>query len=456
MLDELRILLKRPRRKYDFDLGDHEEAATLGLLVIKVPSHILTVGYNTRIKKRREGPLVSGYPIAEWFAWNWWRLTSEIGGRPTNERAARRWDFSHRLSTIGSGYDWPNISIYSDGYNSYLDSTWAVRDSVGSFEYFDSSLVIVSTKALEEAMSKFINDTIKSLNCEGIRHSNLYRIWSDLTSEQANRDDAFYRAMEARLGFDPDELDEKAIIKVFGNAESIGPDALNEVAADEALAGNSTDDFPSIETFQNASNEFGSDVLFNSMATLSEEFSSHSNGKLLYGKDEAWRIGKKLAGMLRSQEKLNGQNISNCRLAQYAGVNKSMISDASNCWEKMSFCLNNKEAVSKLTLRPKWETGRRFGLARLVGDRVARKYWGFSEERLSPATSTSSYRQRLQRAFAAELLCPIDYIDEITGKNYSLEMQKKAANEFNVSEQVVFWQIWNNYRIGELSISEAF
>ena len=452
MSDELKILLKRPRREYKYDLGDQEEAATLGLLIIKTPSRILTLGLNKHGKKRREGPLVSAYPVAEWFAWNWWRLTSEIGERPANESAACEWDFSHRISTIGSGYDWPNISIYSDGCISYLDSTRSMPNSVGSFEYYDSSLVIVSTKALEGAMSDFIDNTIKLLENKGIQDSNLQRLWKDLMSERSSPDDARCRAMEARLGLNPDDLDENEISTILGNADSIGLDALNEVAADAPRMGYSAGNFPSIKMFQNASAEFGFDVSLDSMVTLSEKSADHSNSVWKYGEEEAWQIGKELAGMLRSQEKLNVKSISNRQLAQCAGLKESAISDLSNHWEKMSFRFKNDNSVSKLTLRPKWETGRRFELARLIGDLVAREFWKLPEERLSPATGASSYRQKLQRAFAAEFLCPIEYIDEISGKDYTPEKQRKVAKEFNVSEQVVSWQIWNHNRIRESSI----
>ena len=452
MSDELKILLKRRQGEYNFDLGDQEEAATLGLLIIKTPSRILTLGLNKHVKKRREGPLVSAYPVAEWFAWNWWRLTSEVGERPANESAAREWDFSHRISTIGSGYDWPNISIYSDGCISYLDSTRSMPNSVRSFEYYDSSLAIVSTKALESAMSDFIDNTIKLLENKGIQDSNLQLLWKDLMSERSSPDDARFRAMEARLGLNPDDLDEDEICGILGNADSIGLDALNEVAADAARMGYSAGSFPSAEMFQNASAEFGFDVSLDSMVTLSEKPADHSNSVWKYGEEEAWRIGKQLAGMLRLQENLNEKNISNRQLAQCAGLKEAAISDISTHWEKMSFCFKNISSVSKLALRPKWVTGRRFELARLIGDRVAREFWKLPEERLSPATGASSYRQRLQRAFAAEFLSPIEYIDEITEKDYTQENQRIAAKEFNVSEEVVSWQIWNHKRIRESSI----
>ena len=444
MSDELKISLKRPRRKYKFNEDDHEEAATLGLLIIKSHSRILTLGFNRRIRKRREGPLVSAYPVAEWLAWNWWRLTSEIGECPANGPAARQWDISHRVSNIGSGYDWPNISIYSDGCKSYLYSKQSKPDSVKSFEYYGSSSMIVSIKALEDAMSKFIDATIRLLEDNGIQNSNLQRLWSDLKSEQANPDYARYRAMEARLGFDPDDLKEEIILRVLDSEEQIGRDALDEVAADAAWAGNSADNCPSTKTFQDASDEFGVDASLDSMVTLSKKTSDRMNSiGSKYGEARACEVGRKLAEQLRLQEKLDGQCISNRTLAQFAELDESFIPDGATHWEKMSFCFKNSNAGSKLTLRPKSETGRRFELARLIGDHVAREIWELPKERLLPATRTDSYRQKMQRAFAAELLCPIEYVDEIIGNDYSPEKQRKVAEKFNVSEQVVLDQLRN-------------
>lgn len=452
MSDELKISLKRPLKTHRCDWDDPEEAATRGSLTIETPSHILTSGFDKRTKKRRDGPLVSAYPVAEWFAWNWWRLISEISERPANGSAARRWDFSHGLSNIGSGYDWPNISIYSDGCKSYLHSTRSMPGTVKSFEYYVSYRVDVSTKTLESALSKFIEATIKRLEDSGIRDSNLQRLWDDLRSEQADPDDMRYRTMEARLGFDPDELKEEIVLGILADAERIGRDALDEVAADAAQAGNSTDDFPTAKMFQDVSNACGTDASQDPMVTLSGKSSDCRNDVWKYGETEAWQIGKWLAGKLRLENELNGHSISNRALAQFAGVDESFVANGTLHWEKMSFFLQRDDTTPRLTLRPKGEAGRRFELARLIGDHVAREYWEFTEDRLLPATGTKSYRQKLQRAFAAELLCPISYIDEIVGSDYSIEKQENAAEKFNVSNQVISWQLWNHDRIGEPNI----
>lgn len=65
----------------------------------------LTEGIDFYVK----GPLVAGYPVAEWLARNWWRLRWE--GR----LKASDWAAAHVMASIGDGYVWPNIEIGSDG-----------------------------------------------------------------------------------------------------------------------------------------------------------------------------------------------------------------------------------------------------------------------------------------------------------------------------------------------------
>jgi Zn-dependent peptidase ImmA (M78 family) len=90
---------------------------------------------------------------------------------------------------------------------------------------------------------------------------------------------------------------------------------------------------------------------------------------------------------------------------------------------------NPSRSEAKVVLRSKWETGRRFDLARLLGDRIV----GDKSQRLFPATPTTTYRQKFQRAFAAELLCPYEALEDQLADDYSDEKQEDAANQFRVS-----------------------
>lgn len=96
-----------------------------------------------------------------------------------------------------------------------------------------------------------------------------------------------------------------------------------------------------------------------------------------------------------------------------------------------------------VVLRSQWETGR-LELARLLGDRLTNGL----KERLLPATRTYTYRQKLQRAFAAELLCPFAMLEEKLAGDYSSEAREDAAHDFMVSERTVTTLLVNHRRLG--------
>jgi len=62
----------------------------------------------------------------------------------------------------------------------------------------------------------------------------------------------------------------------------------------------------------------------------------------------------------------------------------------------------------KVDLNKPWATGRRFALARLVGDHL----YAHAADRVLPATDAGTARQKFQRAFAQALLCPFDTLRE--------------------------------------------
>lgn len=77
---------------------------------------------------------------------------------------------------------------------------------------------------------------------------------------------------------------------------------------------------------------------------------------------------------------------------------------------------------------------------------------GASKRRLSainlfPATRAYSYRQKAQRAFAAELLSPFDAVDDMLRDDYSGDSQRKAARRFDVSEMTIQTALVNHRRL---------
>jgi hypothetical protein len=92
-------------------------------------------------------------------------------------------------------------------------------------------------------------------------------------------------------------------------------------------------------------------------------------------------------------------------------------------------------------LRSRYREGRRFELCRLVADAAE-----FGEdERLLPATVAKTSRQKFQRAFAQEFLCPVEALIEALGTSHPEEDEiEAAARHFEVSPLLVRTMLVNN------------
>ena len=422
------------------DSGTAEEQATFGLFAITANDRLLTEGAETGRNdnaRLRRGPYVAGYPLAEWLAWNRWRIRWEYG-RPARTNAAGEWDFAHRMATVGDGYAWPDITIYSDGLQSFLLSA-PTRDATAMpFRYFGASPQRMPAARVEEAIDGFLADMAGRLDERELRRTNLHRLLTDLKVERADPALARFRRLEAQLGSDPDELDEGVVRRRLDDAPALGEEALGEIAADAAAAG-APHDMTSARQLTETAEESGFDSDPRDAVALADAGDLPRPGEA-----EAWRVGKRMAQDLRDRERLDGQPLSNERLAEFAGTTADAIALRDRRSEGLSFALERGGSPTRLALRSKWAAGRRFDLARLIGDRLLGALSGRPAEPLSPATRAYSYRQKAQRAFAAELLSPIAAVKSTIGGDTSDERQRDAADYFAVSEFVIRTQLVNH------------
>jgi Zn-dependent peptidase ImmA (M78 family) len=103
----------------------------------------------------------------------------------------------------------------------------------------------------------------------------------------------------------------------------------------------------------------------------------------------------------------------------------------------MSFALDSADCGGRIVLRSKWREGRRFELARILGDRLMNS----NRARLHPATRAFTYRQKAQRSFAAKFLSPFESTLGMLEGDYSLENQLDVAAHFEVSEMTIRAQL---------------
>lgn len=408
------------------DEGSTEERATFGLLSINSPAGQLIEGVDYYISGYRKGPLVSAYFAAEWLAWNWWRLRWE-GRSPAQE-----WAAAHVMSSIGEGYVWPNLTIFSDGVRTALISKSTGRPDAKPFRYLGNHAVVVPSLTFESAVDAFLALVIGRLRDQGVPKTNLDRVWGDVLAERSDSDLARRRRIEALLGCEPDEGGLE-VEQLVADSSRLGVNAVDEVAAEAGRGGKAL----SADGLEEIAASEGRDTKPADAVHLRADYRVQRGASI-----PAWRVGRDLAQAVRQQERLGDGPLSNRLLSRLAATLEATVADTAERRSPISFALDRSALDAKLVLRSRWETGRRFDLARLVGDRLSA-----STGALHPATRTYTYRQKLQRSFAAELLAPFEVLDDWLDGDYGPEHQQDAAEFFNVSEMTIRTLLVNHNRL---------
>ncbi len=416
--------------------GSAEERACFAALGLRCGDVWLTEGSDAFVNRIRSAPLLSAYHLAEWLAWNWWRLRWEPRSR------AADWPFAHRLTTIGHGYVWPNITIFSDGERTALIAKPTQERETTLFRYISDFAAIVASRHFESAVDDFIERVRGKLRYEKVEQTNLDRIWEDVREERCDPDTTKRRKLEALLGWDADEADEAKVERLIADAKALGEAAMNEVAADHPQGG----ELLTADTLSEIAAHHGFDASPRDVVRLAPRTAPHRSADV-----PAWRLGGAAARAFREQQSLGAGPIGNGTLGRLSGVQAQILTDRS-AGPPISFALDNGVATGRVVLRSRWETGRRFDLARLLGDRIV----GSSGGKLFPATRAYTYRQKMQRSFAAELLAPFEAVDEMLGGDYSAENQQDAAKYFNVSEMTIRTLLVNHRRLEREDLDGEF
>ena len=421
-----------------FDDGPVLERAAFGQLEVSVGGRLLTL-----FRDRDEGsagshlstgPLVSGYHLAEWFATHWWRLRWEPGGKYVNS-STYTWDLSHRMSSVGEGYIWPNITFNCDGHLCEVSSS-TTEDPYTPIEYLGSDTTHVPANVWEDAVDGFVTDVLSRLDEANLRDTELHAIWHELSEERRDATLTAFRRTEALLGFDVDEGDEAHIEAVLSDIDELGAAAVNELATGAGGTRTSAADIRSVSETSGFAAHPEDGVSFSP---------SDLPDVLPWGRVAAWRIGKQFARFVRNHAGLSDGPVSNQALADLAGTSPSVIENRETSGP-IAWGFAPEGTEGRIVLRSHWLANRRFDMARVIGDRVFSMGNCVSAEPLSPATASYSYRQKAQRSFAAELLCPWHAIEDDFEAGFDDADIERVAAQFQVSERVVE-NILDNHRM---------
>ena len=404
--------------------GLPEEQATYAALGFAYGDVSLTEAEDTLANRLRQDVHLSAYRLAEWFAWHWWRLRWEP------RRAGLDWTLAHHMPSIGGGYVWPNMTIFSDGERIVLNAQPTSKNPAEPLRYIAQTAAVVTASEFETEVDLFLYQVLERLRAEGLSSSNLETVWLDLQEERSSPKLAKRRKLEALLGNDVDEANEADLEQLLIDADKLGDNAFDEVAA-QTREGKAPLTSAEIEEIASKS-EFS----FNPKNVVQLVDKS---GTSLPSGVAAWRRGVAAAKALRQQESLGEAPISNERLSDMMGVAQN-IEGTETSSGALNFSLSMKPSDSKIALRSKYPTGRRFALSRLLGDHIAYA----TNDKLRPVTDAYTYRQKMQRAFAGEFLCPFDALSDQLGGNFGEDRIDEAAEYFNVSNQTVKTMLTNH------------
>lgn len=411
------------------DTGSAEERACFAALGMRVNGVWLTEGYDAIANRLRHAPYLSAYALAEWLAWNWWRLRWEP------RSMAEGWNFAHRMANIGGGYIWPDITIFSDGERAAFISKPTQERPQTPFRYINPAAAIISAGDFEFGVDCFVEQVLERLEASGVADSNLARIWADVREERASSELGLQRKIEALLGLDPDESDLHVIEQILADSRRLGLGAMEEMAADAGSGAESRPVCSAGELEEHASRS-GFSASFSDMVRFKGPVVELSRVKT-----PAWQLGAEAARALRAQEGLGDDAIGDDVLCSLVGVVSGALQETrANPTLGISFALKQVGDSGRILLRSRHMTGRRFELARLLGDHLLSQ----SGEALVPATRAYTYRQKVQRAFAAELLSPFDGVLSLLDGDYSEENQLEIAGHFKVSELTIRTQLVNH------------
>ncbi len=427
--------------RFDFEWlpypdADPETGETTARLELYVDDLCLTRNEDVFSGTVRDHVVVSLYPLAMWFASAWWRLNHEIMPSDVRAGVAHVWRMSHELAAANMGFVWPNLVLAPDGDEIQVRSHRPQDHMRTSVRYLGGSSQprTVPKERFVQRVSSFITRVIARLDENDLRGSDLARLWALTLEDRANPEERQKRRIEAILGFDPEECPASMVKTAIALEKRIGASSFSELSG--AYAGHSGNRVGAMGALADSAGISGRP----DMPGIEIEKPG----------SEPWRRAVSAARELRKRVGEPDGFISDGVLYELLGLSRRDIEN----WmpmgrAKASVAEGVKNRIMKFVPRKKHPVSLRFELTRFIGD-YARSAGPHQKSWLVTA-DLSTARQKFQRAFAAEFLCPIRSLIGFLDDDFSESAIEDAASHFSVSERTVESLLLNNGYFSRLS-----
>jgi hypothetical protein len=410
--------------------GPEEIGQTSALLTIRCGDHFATRNEDEWSRSVHSFACLSSYPLALWFAASWWRLRWEptANGVPTIE-----WRMAHELPAAGYGFVWPMLTFDSDGETVDIICRPTDLTSPEPVRYLERFRMSVKGSTWENAIGDFVSLVVARLNAMGIQRSELQTVWGEVLEERNDPETCFFRRAEAGLGFDPDEAPEGMLESFRTLSREAGEAASFEIAPALPKARSEALLLELLELGGTAGIE-GRLELPAPLLDLTRDVS--------YQNHAPWERGWLLARRARSVWGHHLEPISDEAFSDILGSDIAKATNTIHGRVPVGLAVRSRPESNHLNFffRRSNYTGRRFEAARFLADHLIAP----SQDRWLPETDAKTARQKTQRAFAAEFLCPVEGLKEFLNNGLSSEAVESAALYFSVSPLAVRSHLANN------------
>lgn len=369
----------------------------------------------------------SAYPLATWLVANWWRLRWEpalLADHRKDLSKRNDWSMSHNLGSVGHGYYWPGIVFSSDGESIQLNKSPSLENT-GPVRYLERLSAWVTGDEFQSGVSRFVESTLSRLEDCKVENTELAAQWAILQEELACEHTSLLRQLEARLGYDPEEAPEPLLERIVALYQQYGRQAMEELAV---VGGQQIE--PTLDDLKNKLAQSRKVIRISDLPAIQKNAREMPDSY----PEQPWQRAARLAACVRRTWGLKGK-LSNRTFADCLATPEATILEQ-NPTEKSAISIGAESQTGDIALvigkyRP---DSRRFMLARILGDTLH----AMNGDHWFPCTESTTARQKFQRAFAQELLCPyedlIEWMDTTTPDE---ELIDAAADHFEVSPLLV-------------------
>lgn len=406
-----------------------ELSATWCRLAIYVGDTCLTLFEERPSGEVRKSLDVAIYPLAEWIAYNWWFLNTTSTNVDASRAAADRdptLDIisTHRFDRAGSGFPWPAFLLIPER-GAYLASMTARNDSHQRLRFLSHGEFVLDGPETRKTLAAFVNSVTRRLEDHGITKTKLQEEWAAI--ESANPEQVELCHVAASLGLDPYDLDDEVLRDLLDAGNAI-PDIellselMSGVALPDAGAGWRWLD----ETRRN----------FEQTETIPSGLSISEIRRSVAGRTKsfptAWGLGWHRAQLVRSALGLTPTT--------FLDLDGTVLWSASTppprgTIQALGGVTTSHAAVAADSRRD--GTSRRFLQARTLSRAL------FDNRSQFLITDEAHYFNRVERAFAAELLAPASGVRELLDSNEEPQSRLRVASKFGVDPVVIDRQVEN-------------